>query len=381
MKFSTDYIDPILLLESMTESVLVTSTDLEAPGPIILYVNQAFEKMTGWRRDEVIGNSPRLLQGPDTDPVIFEHFRKKLLGGEVWSGRTINYKKDGSEFDMEWSISPIYNAKGEIYQYLAVQKDVTEIVRMERNLQHAREVDKRRLEEIRKKNKELSQLLTKQKETLDLFTKYVPEAVVKKALQSSKDHQMVSAKLDVALLFCDIRGFTQLIDGFAPLEVVQLLNIYYSQMSEVINDYYGVINQFVGDEIFVAFGAPKPIDLPELSAVKCAISMMEKLVTINSRLADLLQKETHLNVGIGINFGSVIAGNLGSDDRLSYAVTGGAVVVAKRIESLTKSSPNSILVSQSIYDKTNDLIKYNTWGTVQLQSHNRKINVYEVVRS
>ena len=85
--------DSALMLESMTQSILITTTDLDAPGPFITYVNRAFEKMTGWSREEVIGKSPRLFQGPKTDLEIFSDLREKLNKGEIWKGRTINYKK------------------------------------------------------------------------------------------------------------------------------------------------------------------------------------------------------------------------------------------------------------------------------------------------
>lgn len=372
-------LDPGLLLESMTESVLVTSSDLKAPGPTIIYVNPAFEQMTGWRREEVIGKSPRLLQGPGTNYEIFADLSERLENGKVWTGRTINYKKDGSQFYMDWSITPIFDPQGLILHYLAVQKDVTHMVGIENELNLAREIDKKRLRQIERKNLELKKLIEHQKKTLDLFTKYVPEAVVKKTLERSEESHRVSAKLEVALLFCDIRGFTEMIEGLGPSEVVELLNIYYSRMSNEIRNFDGVINQFVGDEIFVAFGAPLPIATPEISAVRCAMSMMEQLEGINSDLREFLDSEIELNVGIGINFGSVIAGNVGSDDRLSYAVTGEAVVTAKRIEALTKSSPNSILVSQSVYNKTSQFVKYDAWGSLQLKGHDQSTPVYKVI--
>ena len=81
-------IDTLRMLESMTESVLVTTTDLEAPGPFIVYVNPAFERMTGWQREDILGQSPRFLQGPQTEFTIFQDLRERLENGLVWTGRT-----------------------------------------------------------------------------------------------------------------------------------------------------------------------------------------------------------------------------------------------------------------------------------------------------
>jgi PAS domain S-box-containing protein len=88
------------LLEAMTESVLVTTTDPDSPGPSIVYVNPAFERMTGWAMEEVIGKSPRILQGTKTEHSVFIDLRERLVKGISWFGQTTNYRKDGSEHIM-----------------------------------------------------------------------------------------------------------------------------------------------------------------------------------------------------------------------------------------------------------------------------------------
>ena len=378
MKFKNDHIiDSEIVLESMSESVLITTSDLDAPGPYIVYVNQAFEKMTGWKRAEIIDKSPRILQGPKTDHIIFHEMKEKLENEGLWSGRTINYRKDGSEFFMEWTIVPIRNDEGIVYQYLAVQKDVTENVLMENKLQKAVDLDRKRLIQIEKTNNQLNKLIVTQDKTLNLFKKYVPEPIVEKALVQHIDNIKEGEKLEVALLFCDIRGFTSIAERLQPAEVVHFLNVYYSQMSDVIKRHNGVINQFVGDEIFVSFGAPVPIENPEASAVLCATEMVNELEKVNEILRNTIHEE--IVVGIGINFGPIIAGNLGSDDRLSYSITGDAVNTAKRIESLSKKLKNSILISQSIYDKTKDFTSAKTWGEVPIKGKNEKITVFQVL--
>ena len=98
-------IDPAAVIEAAAESILITTTDLDAPGPAIVYVNPAFERMTGWSSSEVPGKSPRIFQGPKTDHRVFSDLREKLLSRRLWECQTINYRKDGSEFWMEWSIS------------------------------------------------------------------------------------------------------------------------------------------------------------------------------------------------------------------------------------------------------------------------------------
>ena len=369
--------DSAVMLETMAESVLITDTELNYPGPNIIYVNAAFEKMTGWDRAEIIGKSPRILQGPNTDYTIFNDMKDTLEDGKVWSGKTLNYRKDGSEFHMEWSIVPVKEDHGKIVQYLAVQKDVTQIVLTEKRLHESMEIEKLRLKEIEKTNNKLSKLIAKQNKTLDLFKKYVPAPIVNKILKQKDEEIRQGEMLDAALLFCDIRSFTTLAEQLSPSEVVYMLNVYYSIMSEEIKKNNGVINQFVGDEIFVSFGAPLPIPQPEICAVKCALGMINKLNEISRELNSIIKG--NLKVGIGIHYGAIVAGNLGSDDRLSYSITGDAVNTAKRIESLSRKLPNAILISQPIYDKTDRIVSTKPWGDVDIKGKNEKVKIYQVL--
>ena len=369
--------DPILLLESMTQSVLITTPELSSPGPYITYVNKAFEEMTGWRREEIIGKNPRFLQGPKTNFKIFINLRSLINKGEVWKGQTINYKKDGTEFYMEWSITPVYNKVGKLEQLLAVQNDVTENVKIKRQLEKARKGELERVQEIQKANIKLNSLAQEQQKTLDLFKKYVPESVVKKTLSNTKKDIKKGVALDVSLLFCDIRNFTSMVENMNPTEVVRLLDTYYSKMAEVVKMYNGVITQFTGDEIFVTFGAPNSIKNPEVSSAHCAIEMIKKLVEINRDLADILPQG--ITVGIGLNHGSIIAGNLGSEERLTYAITGDAVNIAKRIESLTTGLSDTILISETIYKKIKELFSTKPWGEVSVKGKEKKIRVHQLI--
>ena len=369
--------DSMILLESMTQSILITTPELEPPGPYITYVNKAFEKMTGWTREEVIGKTPRILQGPKTDLSIFKSIEETRSKGKVWEGITINYKKDGTEFLMEWSIAPVFDKNRKVESLIAVQCDVTEIVRTEKQLEKSRKRELKRVAEIEQANIKLHALTEKQKKTLDLFVKYVPESVVKKALSDTTEDIKEGVELEVALIFCDIRRFTPIAEKLSPTEVVRILNTYYSRMAEVINMHNGVITQFTGDEIFATFGAPNPIKDPEISSVYCAIEMIKNLEKINSDLKDILPEK--ITVGIGLNYGPIIAGNLGSDDRLTYAITGDVVNTAKRIESLTSDLPNSILINESIYEKTKGLVSTKPWGELSVKGKEKKIMVYQII--
>jgi PAS domain S-box-containing protein len=114
-----------LLEESMVQSfngILITEA---GPGYPIVYANPAFCEMTGYRPDEVMGKSPAMLQGPDTDSEVLEELNRRIAAGEIFHGQAVNYRKDGSTFLMEWKIAPIRNQDGDITHYIAIQRDVS----------------------------------------------------------------------------------------------------------------------------------------------------------------------------------------------------------------------------------------------------------------
>ena len=117
------YIMKRLLEASMEESfnsILITEA---GPGYPIIYVNSAFCELTGYAPQEVMGKSPSILQGSKTDPKVLERLNRNLAQGELFFGKAINYRKDGSAFMMEWKIAPIRNEKDEITHYLAIQRE------------------------------------------------------------------------------------------------------------------------------------------------------------------------------------------------------------------------------------------------------------------
>ncbi len=120
---SYKYIMKRLLEASMEESfnsIIITKAE---PGYPIIYVNSAFCELTGYGAHEVMGKSPGFLQGPNTDPEVISRLNRNLAEGQLFYGHSINYRRDGSEFMMEWKIAPIRNEKNEITHFLAIQRE------------------------------------------------------------------------------------------------------------------------------------------------------------------------------------------------------------------------------------------------------------------
>ena len=121
-------------IKSDYDSIIVTTLELEKPGPTIVYVNDGFTKMTGYTREEALGKTPRILQGPKTDKAVLDKLKLRLQEGHSFFGHTVNYRKDGSEFINQWDIHPLTNDKGEITHWVSYQHDITERKRSEKKV-------------------------------------------------------------------------------------------------------------------------------------------------------------------------------------------------------------------------------------------------------
>ncbi|MDR5897579.1 diguanylate cyclase [Halomonas vilamensis] len=132
-------IDYLRLLETAMEhsfnAVVITTADLDLPGPTIIYVNAAMTCMSGYTREELLGATPRLLQGPKTDRETLDRLRESLNAGESFDAITVNYRKDGSPYDVEWNLSPVRNETGTITHFVSIQRDITSSVEDQRQRQ------------------------------------------------------------------------------------------------------------------------------------------------------------------------------------------------------------------------------------------------------
>lgn len=262
---------------------------------------------------------------------------------------------------------------GRVFRYITKPWDEREL-RM--TIENARQ-----LYGLQSKNKslvtQLQQKVEEQEKTLKLFMKYVPEMVVQKALNQKEGSIFDGESREVAVLFCDIRGFTPMSEVLTPREVVAFLNDYYSLMTHIVKRHNGTVTQFVGDEVFATFGAPLAQENNEELAVFSAIEMIEALAELNKKYQDKFK--TEIQAGIGINYGEVVIGNVGSEDRIEFAITGDTVNTGKRIETLTKAYPNLILIRDLVYEKTKNLIEAKEWDPVNVKGKRDKIKVFEVL--
>lgn len=138
-----------LAIQQIEEAITITTAALDAPGPQIVYVNPAFTLMTGYRSDEVVGLTPRILQGPKTDRAVLDRLRQTLWQRQTFHGQAINYRKDGSEFLMDWYVVPLINRQFQVTHFVAVQRDITAQKGTEADLKRTVEDLQRRLADRR----------------------------------------------------------------------------------------------------------------------------------------------------------------------------------------------------------------------------------------
>jgi adenylate cyclase len=215
------------------------------------------------------------------------------------------------------------------------------------------------------------------KMTLKRFKQYIPEAVVEEALKATEEGLLKGERREVTALFCDIRNFTTISEELEPEEVFEILQEFYKLMTETVKKHQGTIPQFIGDEVFAVFGAPVRDNQSALNAVYCAFEMLENGKQLNKMVKANYNLE--INIGIGINRGIAIVGNLGSSERITYTVIGDTINTAKRIESLTRLHYNKILIGDTIQPLIENFIETIAWDPLPIKGKKGTITVHEAV--
>ena len=201
----------------------------------------------------------------------------------------------------------------------------------------------------------------------DNLSRYLGPELVEAVMTGESDFAMEGSVNEATILFADIRGFTSLSERIPPQLVVKLLNEYFEIMVDIILERGGVVDKFVGDEIMAVWGVPTQGENDAFNAVSAAIKMQQALCMYNEERARM--EEEPIYMGIGINTGTVVAGNLGSSKRMQYTVIGDAVNLASRMEGLT--TREQILMSQSTFDFVKDKVHTIDRGQVTVKRQTR----------
>jgi len=206
----------------------------------------------------------------------------------------------------------------------------------------------------------------------ETFGKYVSKEVRDEVL--SRNIPLDGEVRDVSVLFADLRNFTPLVERTTPQQVVRIINRYFEEMEAAIRAQGGLVLQFIGDEIEAVFGAPIPLADHATKAMIAAMNMNDGLAAVNTVFAD--RGHSPLQHGIGIHSGKVVAANIGSPTRLSYALVGDTVNLASRLQDANKQHGTSIIISAETYRCLSREFPLRGLPTTTLKGKSESVELY-----
>lgn len=217
--------------------------------------------------------------------------------------------------------------------------------------------------------------LQKQAQARASFERFLPRQVVDQILKSPDAIRLGGVRQMVTALFADIRNFTSLSETKTPELIVNLLNRYFSMVSEIIFLHGGTLDKYIGDGLMALFGAPYVGELDATQAVRAAIEMQRAMVDFNLRLE--AENLPPISIGIGINTGPAIVGYIGSETRLDYTAIGDTVNTAARLESVAQ--PGQIVISENTMQVLDESFQLKSLGTEKLKGKNVNLRIAEVL--
>jgi len=208
----------------------------------------------------------------------------------------------------------------------------------------------------------------------DTFGRYVSEDVVAEILKSPGGMELTGEMRNMTILVSDLRGFTQVTESLEPHSVLELINRYLERMTDIILKHHGTIDEFTGDGILVFFGAPRALPDHSQKALRCALEMQQSMQDLNRE--NVRRGLPEICMGIGINSGDLIVGNIGSEKRKKYGAMGSPINVAFRIQALAEGG--EILVSPSVRDNADGEIAFQRYMDVHLKGLQNAMALYRV---
>ena len=327
LKSSNELVDNIM--SSITTGIIMINILGE-----IEFVNQSAKKIFSLEEEELINN--HYFMAFQTNPKLIELFEKSEIQNEVIYEDNFNIidSKEVSH-EVNLTLSPVYNENNERSGLVFSFEDLSSINKIK-----------------------------------STFKKYVSENIVDELLQNDSLLELGGAQNDVCVLFSDIRGFTALSETMKPSEVVYLLNTYFEAMIDVVFAHNGTLDKIIGDELMVLYGVPIKNENDSQNAVNTAIEMFKALEKFNKQIEK--EKLPKLKIGIGINYGKVVSGNIGSEKQMNYTVIGDAVNLAARLCSHAKSG--QIVISESVYGMLEKKEGFENQTPIMVKGKSKEIN-------
>jgi adenylate cyclase len=330
------------ILESMDNGVLA----LDFEGRIMTF-NQAASKILGIDADQALGKYyPEVFfQGPGNDEF------NDVLINVIDSRQTHFYREVSFVREQDQMIplgitsSLLKDEQGNDYGVVSVFSDLTEV-----------------------KKRQFFQ---------DTLTRYVTKQVVELILENPDTIVLDGEEREATVLFSDIRGFTGIAENMQPKELVGLLREYFTLMVEAVFQFQGTVDKFIGDALMSIFGAPQWQPNHAELAIRTALEMLRQLEGFNARRRQ--DGQPPIDIGVGINTGAVVVGNIGSEARLDYTAIGDAVNLASRLEGINKQYGTQIVISEFTYQEVKDSFVERELDKVRVKGKRAPVTIYEVL--
>jgi class 3 adenylate cyclase len=211
---------------------------------------------------------------------------------------------------------------------------------------------------------------------LQSFTRYVPRGVVKELIESNQLCKLAMIPRNCSILFSDIAGFTSISERVPAVHLSRLIHSYFSRMSRIVMHHGGIIDKFIGDCIMAIWGAPLPQEHHELRATLCAM-LLDREARVAPLVNEFDEMGEQLAVRVGVNSGDVLAGNMGSDERMNYTVIGDNVNLASRLESLNKQMGTRVMISEFTAARLQKKVVLRLLCRVSVVGKSQPVEVYE----
>ncbi|UCF98881.1 MAG: HAMP domain-containing protein [Spirochaetaceae bacterium] len=211
-----------------------------------------------------------------------------------------------------------------------------------------------------------------------MFQKFVPADVIDQFF-ANPEKMLVGENRVISILFSDIRSFTSISEQMMPDDLVSSLNRYFTVMVDIIAARGGTIDKYIGDAIMAFFGAPARHQDDALNSVLAGIEMTEALGDFNAHQRELGKPE--FRIGVGINYGVVTVGNIGTDKKMDYTIIGDMVNLASRMEGLTKKYKQPLLISESLHQKVHEQVRCRLIDTVAVKGRAKGVKIYSAKKT
>lgn len=215
----------------------------------------------------------------------------------------------------------------------------------------------------------------------ETFSSYLDRRVVEKLTEESNMNILKGQRREITVLFSDIRDFTSLSESLKDSSmVVEILNCFFPEMCEIILQNEGTVDKFMGDAIMAFWNAPNEVDNHWFKACLTAILMQDKMKEINERIRSKgIELKKDLRIGIGINTGKAVVGNIGSFKKSDYTAIGDTVNIASRLEGINKQYETNIIISEYTYERIKENFVVRELGSTQVKGREGSIKIYELI--